>query len=161
MKTVSRIAFLKTMNLIGLKKPSLRGSFYILLCMIIGMVSSFLILFTFSILGGGVLYWTSASLDVLIQNLIVSPIFEELIIRGIYLGVFLKLFGVSYKSAAIALIMSAFTFGWIHPAQPIVKTVGGFLLGSIYLFGWKKNLAESSLTHFGINLVGSFLVVIT
>jgi membrane protease YdiL (CAAX protease family) len=69
------------------------------------------------------------------------------------------LFGKTYASAGSALVLSSFTFGWIHPAQPIVKTIAGFLLGSIYLWGWKKNIAASSLAHFGANLIGTFLVL--
>jgi membrane protease YdiL (CAAX protease family) len=162
MKTVLNIMFQKSASLIGLRKPSVKGLAYIILSMVFGMMANFLILVILSLMGYGVLYRVaSPPIDGLLQNLVVPPIFEELIFRGIYLGVFLKLFGKSYWYSSAALMMSAFTFGWIHPAQPIVKTVGSFLLGSIYLFGWKKNLIASSMTHFGMNLVGSFFVLVS
>ena len=161
-KAVSRIMLLRTSNLVGIRKPTLKSSAFIIVCMVIGVVVNFVILFILSRIGYGTLYRiTSPPIENLLQNLIVPPIFEEFIYRGIYLGVFLKLFGKSYKYSSLALVMSAFTFGWTHPAQPIVKTVGGILLGSVYLFGWRKNLLASSMTHFGMNLVGSFFILIS
>jgi membrane protease YdiL (CAAX protease family) len=158
--SVSRILFSRTMNFIGLKKLSPKDSFYIFLSMIIGIVFNLFIVLALSRLTNGTLYTVSSpSLYALVQNLVVVPIFEELIFRGIYISVFLKLFGKTYASAGSALVLSSFTFGWIHPAQPIVKTIAGFLLGSIYLWGWKKNIAASSLAHFGANLIGTFLVL--
>lgn len=160
-KSVSRILLSRTLNFIGLKKLSSKDSFYILLSMIIGMVFNFFVLLALSRLTNGTLYRVSSpSLYMLVQNLVVPPIFEELIFRGIYLSVFLKLFRKTYASAGLGLVLSSFTFGWIHPAQPIVKTIAGFLLGSIYLLGWKKNIAASSLAHFGANLVGTFFVLV-
>lgn len=158
-KIVWRIMSQKASNVIGLRKPSLKGSVYIFVSIVIGMIGNFLILVVLSTVGYGTLYRVPSPIGDLWQSLIVAPIFEEFIYRGIYLGVFLKFFGKSRKYAAVALIMSSFIFGWIHPALPIVKTIGGFLIGSIYLFGWRKNLVASSLAHFGANLTGSFLVL--
>lgn len=161
-KIARRILFSKTANFIGLKKPSLKGSLYIILSMIVGIVFNFLVLLVLFRLSGATLYWVSSpSLYMLVQNLVIPPIFEELIFRGIYLSVFLKLFGKTYASAGFGLVLSSFTFGWIHPVQPLIKTIAGLLLGLVYMWGWKKNIVASSLTHFGANLVGTFLILVS
>lgn len=96
----------------------------------------------------------------ILQNILVAPMFEELIYRGIYLSVFLRVLGKNYVSAILGLLLSSFVFGWTHPIQPIVKTFGGFVLGCIYLFKWKKNIIASFSTHVSMNVVGTFLIVV-
>jgi membrane protease YdiL (CAAX protease family) len=91
--------------------------------------------------------------------LVVPPILEEFVYRGIYLGVFLKLFGNKPEYASVGLIMSAFTFAYTHQFLPLFKLVGAFLLGFVYLFGWKKNIIASSAAHYGLNLVGIFITI--
>jgi membrane protease YdiL (CAAX protease family) len=158
-KSVTRVLFSKVAHFIGLKTISPKDSLYFLLSMIIGMVFNFLVLIALLHFDHGtLLYVSSPSLYVLVQNLILPPILEELIFRGIYLSVFLKVLGKNYVSAVSGLVLSAFTFGWCPPTQAIVKTIAGFLLGFIYLFAWKKNIAASSLAHFGANLVGTFFI---
>jgi len=160
-KGISSLMYVKTAKIIGLRKPSLRGSVFIIGCLIVGVFVNLFTLLILARLGLGTLYRvTNPTLYTYVSNLVVPPIFEEFIYRGIYLGVFLKLFGSSPKFAIIGLIMSSFTFAWIHPSEPFVKLVGGFLLGSVYLVRWKKNIVACSATHFGFNLIGTFLLLV-
>ncbi|MEM2974834.1 MAG: CPBP family intramembrane glutamic endopeptidase [Candidatus Bathyarchaeia archaeon] len=129
--TLIKIMFSKSMRLVGLRKPSSREVFYSLMIGIANLDASFVF-----------------------QSLAVVPIFEELIYRGIYLGMFLQIFGKNKITAVSALIMSSFTFGWIPPTDPLIKTFGALILGIIYLYGYKKNLIPSMCAHLGLNVVG-------
>lgn len=160
-KALIRIMLSRTLRLIGLRRPSSRETVYALLSLVFGSVANILILFVSTILVNGRLYLV-ATLDplVVLQSLVIAPIFEELIYRGIYLGMFLEILGRSKAIAVSALIMSSFTFGWIHPSEPLVKTLGAVILGFIYLYSYKKNLLASICAHFGLNLVGIYLVAL-
>ncbi|MEM3490351.1 MAG: CPBP family intramembrane glutamic endopeptidase, partial [Nitrososphaerota archaeon] len=166
-REVSSLMDVKTANLIGLRKPSLRDSLFIIICLFVGIIINFFVLLILVRLGVGTLYYViNPTLYTYVSNLLVPPIFEELIYRGIYLGVFIKIFGNSPKYAVVGLVMSSFTFtrihpfAWNHPSEPLVKLIGGFLLGSVYLIRWKKNLAASMATHLGLNLVGTFFILV-
>ena len=161
LRGVSSLMYAKTANLIGLRKPSLRDSLFIIICLFVGIFVNLFTLLILARLGVGTLYRViNPTLCTYVSNLVVPPIFEEFIYRGIYLGVFLKLFGNSPKYAVVGLVMSSFTFAWIHPSEPLVKLVGSFLLGSVYLTRLKKNLVASMATHLGFNLVGTFFILV-
>jgi len=151
----------KAFRFIGLTKPSSKDILYIVCSMFVGAIVSIFSLFLISCLANGTLrlieppeYYT------ILQNFIMAPIFEELIYRGIYLSVFLRILGTNYVSAILGITLSSFTFGWIHPALPIFKALGGLVLGSIYLCKWKKNLVASIFAHLGANIVSTFVVFV-
>jgi membrane protease YdiL (CAAX protease family) len=159
-RELMHILFTKTVSLIGLRKLTTKASTYIVLCLFVGIFFNLFMLGFSSWLGIGKLYRVVGQSPYnYLSILVVPPIFEELIYRGLYLGMFLKLFGKKPMYAGIGLVMSAFTFGYIHPNLPLFKVVGAFLLGFVYLFGWKKNIIASSATHFGLNLVGIFITL--
>jgi membrane protease YdiL (CAAX protease family) len=154
----------KASRFIGVTEVSESSLSYILLSMFIGMLFNFLILYGVAVLRGGSIHVIIPSSEtyLIIQYLVAGPLFEELVFRGIYLSSFLRIFGSNYLSAALGLIMSSFTFGWIHPEiflSLVIKTSGGFLLGIIYMLKWRKNFMAAFSAHFGLNLVGIFLYV--
>jgi len=154
----------KAFEFIGLVKMGPIDSLYVSFSMLTGMVFNILILYGVAISSGGILYRRPFPSDIYltIRFLIVAPLFEELIFRGVYLSAFLKILGRNYISVALGLMLSSITFGWIHTDQfpvPVIKTAGAFLLGIIYLAKWKKNFLATYLAHFGLNFVGVFLYV--
>lgn len=159
-----RTIFSKASSFIGLTKVNKGNLSYILLSIFIGMLFNFLTLYGAAVFRGGSLYVKIPSVEtyLTIQYLVVAPLFEELVFRGIYLSSFLRILGKNYLSATLGLIMSSFTFGWIHHdifLSLVIKTSGGFLLGIIYLFKWRRNFMAAFSAHFGFNLVGIFLYV--
>ena len=160
MKNILNILLRKSINLIGIRKPTPRAWVYILVCLLVGYFFNLFILFFSSWIGISEVYRVVGQTPyTYFSILIVPPIFEELVYRGLFLGVFLKLFGKKPAYATIGLIVSSFVFGYIHPVLPYYKVFGAFLLGSIYLFGWKKNIIASSAAHFGLNLAGVFFTL--
>lgn len=80
---------------------------------------------------------------------IITPIFEELLFRGIILGGLLKRY-----PPTIALITSSLLFGLFH-LDFIGSTIVGSILGWIYYR--TQNLSYCILIHFSINLTGTIL----
>jgi len=156
-----REIILDALRFIGLKKPTVICLVYALLAAIIGATFNYVSLLIIAHLYGGTLVLTSPSdLLIIMQNFVFAPISEEIIFRGIYLSAFIRILGKTPASAALGIIMSSFTFGWIHPEKPILKAIAGLLLGVIYLFKWKKNLIASIATHMGANLLATGVGVI-
>ena len=157
-----REIILDALTFIGLKKPTIKGFTYALLAAVIGAIFNYFSLLIVAHLYGGTLVLTR-SLDLLIvmQNLVFASISEEIIFRGIYLSVFTRILGKTRASAAWGIIMSSFTFGWIHLEKPILKVAAGLLLAVIYLFKWKKNLIASIAAHLGANSAATGINVIT
>jgi membrane protease YdiL (CAAX protease family) len=98
-------------------------------------------------------------LNLFLQNLVIVPFLEELVYRCMYLSSLTKIIGKNYSTIFVGIILSSMTFAWIHPSMPYLKLIGGFVLGSIYFYKWKKNFPACVLAHFGMNLVGTFLYV--
>jgi len=145
---------------VGFRKPSYKNLLLITISMILGAILSFLSLLLLVYLSKGtMIVMVFPDPLTVLNNLIVPPILEETMFRGIYLSVFLKIVGKNNAIATLGVIMSSFTFGWIHPYMPMLKMLGGLLLGSIYLFKWNKNLFASMSAHLGANVVSSFLVI--
>jgi membrane protease YdiL (CAAX protease family) len=92
------------------------------------------------------------------QVLLVAPIFEEVILRGIYLRVFVGFLGKNDLSALFGVIISSLVFGYIHADLMSVKVLGGIVLACIYLYKWRGNLVACVLAHFSVNL---FIVIVT
>ncbi len=160
-----RIILVKAFSFIGLRRIKRKDLFYFLIIFLIGVAFNFFTSYgVSSLLDLNLILNKSLPQGLLLyQILLVAPFFEEMVFRGVYLSAIQKILGNHYYSAAIGLVLSSFTFGWIHTNQLhflLIKTIGGLLLGSIFLFKWKKNLVHSFLAHFGINLVGIFLIVI-
>ncbi len=88
-----------------------------------------------------------------LQSIIVAPIFEELIFRGIILDNFLKRY-----STRIAIFMSAFLFGIIHFNWIYIP----LLTASFYIVGWiysrTKSLLHSIIYHASANFFSVGLV---
>lgn len=155
--TVSR-AF----GFIGLEKIRQEYLPYILASILVGGIFNVLTLYGISILKGESIRIQMPPPEsyLIIQCLVVAPLFEELVFRGVYLSSFLRILGRNHLSAALGLTLSSFTFGWIHSGQLLslmIKTTGGFLLGIVYMIKWRKNFIAAFFTHFGLNLVGIFL----
>jgi len=150
----------KAFRFVGLAKPSFNEIVYILFSTIIGVIVSIFSLYLMSnLINGALRLASSIDISIMLQNIIVVPIFEEVIYRGIYLSVFQRIFEKNYTTAILGLILSSFTFGWIHPTMPLLKALAGFVLGSIYLYRWKKNLVASVFAHLGANIVATFVLV--
>ena len=150
---------------IGLEKPSPKDVLYISLSIFIGVLFNVLALYIAATLKSGNIYLRNLPSEsyLILQYLFVAPLFEELVFRGIYLSSFLKILGSNYLSVTLGLVLSSFTFGWIHSDQLfalLIKTAGGFLLGSIYLIKWKKNFVAAFLAHIGLNVAGIYLYVV-
>lgn len=106
----------KGFKFIGLTKPSSKNVVYLLLSIFAGAAFSIFSLYLMSNLSNGKLVLSSVpEVSIILQNFIVTPFFEEMIYRGIYLSVFLKVLGKNYASAISGLALSSLTFGWIHP----------------------------------------------
>jgi membrane protease YdiL (CAAX protease family) len=160
-KLERRIIVFEAFGFVGFRKLSLPDILYSEFSVFIGVAFNFLTLFLASYFfkGNLRLLWPIDPL-IILNNLVIAPVFEELIYRDIYLSVFINILGRSYYKAIMAITLSSFTFGWIHPILPMLKAFGGFLLGSIYLLKWKKNILESIFAHFGVNIIGTFIEVI-
>ena len=90
----------------------------------------------------------------LILIVIIAPIMEELLFRGIILDGFLKIY-----SPAKAIIWSSLLFGAIHlnPWQFIPAVAIGILMGWVY---WKtKSLLPCIFIHFSTNLIGALMIL--
>jgi len=150
----------KGFKFIGLTKPSSKDVIYLFLSMFAGTAFSIFSLYLMSNLSNGKLILSSVpEVSIILQNFIVTPFFEEMIYRGIYLSVFLNVLGKNYASAISGLALSSLTFGWIHPTMPFLKFLAGLFLGFVYLYRWKKNLTASIFAHLGANVVSTFVLV--
>jgi len=159
-----RTMITRALRFIGLAKATPTGVLFILLSMVFGIIFNFLTLYGFAVIEGGSIHVRTPPSDVylIIQYLIAAPLFEELVFRGLYLSSFLRILGKNHLSAMLGLTLSSFTFGWIHPNGSIpllIKTSGGFLLGTIYMIKWRKNFMAALSAHFGLNILGIFLYV--
>lgn len=87
---------------------------------------------------------------------ILAPIIEELIFRGIILDGFLK----RYKIVT-SLIISSFLFGILHinPVQAIPAFIGGIFLGWVYY--QTRSVGMTILLHLSINLEGYIALYFT
>ncbi|MEM3356574.1 MAG: CPBP family intramembrane glutamic endopeptidase [Candidatus Bathyarchaeia archaeon] len=154
----------KASKFIGLEKISTKDLRYIFLSILVGAAYNIFAIYLRAILKGGNIYLIIPPLSepLIINSLTFAPLLEEPIFRGIYLSSFIKILGKNYRTAALGIMLSSVTFGWIHSGSLldlILKTVGGFLLGIIYLFKWKKNFIAALLTHIGVNVVGICLYI--
>ncbi|MCX6654439.1 MAG: CPBP family intramembrane metalloprotease [Candidatus Bathyarchaeota archaeon] len=96
----------------------------------------------------------------LLQLLLIAPIFEEVIFRGLYLNLFIYFFGKNDLSALIGIILSSLVFGYIHADLVSAKTLGGVLLGYIFLYKWRGNVVACMLAHSSANLFLMFVVTV-
>jgi len=159
-----RLFVSKAFSFIGLARTDKKDILYVVLSVFVGIAFNVLTLYVMSLLVGGSILVRAPPSEIylIVQYLIAAPLFEELVFRGIYLSSFLKILGNSYPSATLGLILSSFTFGWIHPGSLLsllLKTSGGLFLGTIYIIKWRKNFVASFSTHFGFNLASIFLYV--
>lgn len=94
-------------------------------------------------------FWTMLSLIVL------APLFEELLCRGVVLGSLRERYGV-----AIAWLVSALFFGVLHvqPVQVVNATVVGLILGYVYLS--TDSLWSSMILH-ALNNAVAYLALVT
>jgi len=156
-----KTAFSKAVKFVGFAKPSPRDLLYITSSMVVGGLFNFLSLFLVAYLcNGNLILIHPSEPQTILENIIVPPVSEELIYRGIYLSVFLRILRKNHATATLGIILSSFTFGWIHPTTPILKATAGLLLGSIYLCKWKKNMIASIFAHLGANIVGTYVAIL-
>ena len=98
-----------------------------------------------------------------IHGLILSPIWEEIVFRGLLLGaplvVLLKInskireTSLSFNFLALFLLLfQAAVFFLAHPSGSAIVLVNGLLFGLIYLL-FKKNLLSSMVAHSTANLL--------
>lgn len=94
-------------------------------------------------------FWTMLSLIVL------APLFEELLCRGVVLGSLRARYGVT-----IAWLVSALFFGVLHlqPVQVVSATVVGLILGYVYLS--TDSLWSSMILH-ALNNAVAYLALVT
>lgn len=94
-------------------------------------------------------FWTMLSLIVL------APLFEELLCRGVVLGSLRERYGV-----AIAWLVSALFFGVLHvqPVQVVNATIVGLILGYVYLS--TDSLWSSMILH-ALNNAVAYLALVT
>jgi membrane protease YdiL (CAAX protease family) len=150
---------------VGLKKVGTKGFLLIILAFVIGFffnLTSTLAITSlvkdFVRVGGT----TAITPYNIVSYLIANPIFEELIYRAFFIGFFLYVFGKNRFAAGTGLVMSSFVFGFTHVGPTwllLAKTMGGLLLGGIYLTKWGKNYLASVAAHVGLNVIGIFTVI--
>jgi membrane protease YdiL (CAAX protease family) len=97
----------------------------------------------------------------LLQLLLIAPIFEEVIFRGLFLNLFIYFVGKNDLSALIGIILSSLVFGYIHADLVSAKTLGGVLLGYIFLYKWRGNVVACMLTHSSVNLFLMFIASVS
>lgn len=160
-----KLFFSNAVGFIGLRKTTSKDLLYVGLAIFGGFVFNFLSTLIAAYLVGGTTTFGSSSPTtpyIIAQNMVAAPIFEELLFRAFFIGFFLKAFGKSKVSLGVCLVMSSLVFGFIHVGptwQLLTKTVGGFVLGTIYLARWRKNYLASAGMHFGMNAIGTFMIV--
>lgn len=155
-----RIAGKKTIRFIGIGKPTLNDTLFILFSLLVGVSLNLFTQYVISVLiNGNVVFSGIPKIDIILQNMVVAPVMEEVVYRAIPLSVLLRILGKKYSSAIFGIVLSSAIFGWIHPIDPELKALGGMVLGCIYLFQWRKNLIASVSAHLGVNIVGTFLLV--
>jgi membrane protease YdiL (CAAX protease family) len=152
------------LRFIGIRKVNLRGILLIALSFFIGVFFNVLSNLTIFYFVKSYVGMTSIAITPynIASFLVVSPIAEELTYRAMFIGFFLTVFGKNRYAAVVALIMSSFVFGFTHYGQTwllLVKTVGGIMLGSIYLTRWGRNYFNSLAAHIGLNVIGIFTVI--
>ena len=85
-------------------------------------------------------------------DVLITPIFEEIIFRGYYISRLLELHGESIKTALAAIILSGILFGYIHYYKPFEKVFGGMLLALMFLIKSNKNIYATISAHCTRNL---------
>ncbi len=164
-KAIIKQFFSSASRFVGLKKVGLRSFFFIILAFIIGLFFNLIsTLVISSVVRNAVSSEVSSALtpNIIALFLVLTPIFEELAYRSIFISFFLHVFGKTRSTATIALIMSSVIFGFTHIGPTwllFAKTMGGLMLGLIYLTKWGKNYFNSVAAHVGLNIIGIFTVI--
>lgn len=140
---------------------------YVGLCLL-GIIAILLIQITASVLNHAATSTNQADIESLqaqglpllkVMLVVVSPIFEELIFRGIFFNYFFN--QKSRKNMILGIIVSGLMFGIVH--EPTLKldsyflmySACGMVLADIYLK--TKNIKYNIITHFGNNLLSLLL----
>jgi len=139
------------MRFIGFSKESLKYAGQNVVSLLLGPLAAGLTVLSLGA-GAHISIPFGAPFEFWIQILLVTPIFEEVIFRGIYLKAFVGFFGEGDLSALVGVLTSSLVFGYIHAELISLKVLGGIVLSGIYLYKWRGNLVACVLAHFSVNL---------
>jgi membrane protease YdiL (CAAX protease family) len=140
------------MSFTGFSKESLKYARQNFASLLLGPVVAGIAALSFSLAGLSIFISFGIPLGFAIQVLLVAQIFEEVILRGIYLRVLVGFLGKNDLSALFGVVISSLVFGYIHAGLMDVKVLGGIVLACIYLYKWRGNLVACVLAHFSVNL---------
>lgn len=89
--------------------------------------------------------------------LLIAPLLEEIIFRGIFLGLATKLFKDKKNIWPIALIQ-AIIFTFIHPVNVMIKIIPILAFTTAYMINPKENIKTCIAMHAGTNLMAILTV---
>jgi len=148
---------MKTLNLVGfpIRKTTVLISFLLVGFTIFGgiLIGEFSSIFNLP----NIVKWHEMSkFDIIVGGIILAPIMEELLFRGLILEGLLRTY-----SPEKAIVFSSIIFGVIHfnPAQILSATLMGIFLG--WLYYRSKSLAPSIIVHFANNFLAFFPMFFT